>query len=180
MKVNTIEYNHGMQYVRGDTYGFDPSVRIHVTANIVGDVELGPNCRIDGNVTITGNVRIGRNCHIAANAALFGANEIHIGNHCGISAGARLFTGTDDVRGDLLGLHAENELEHDGIRGPIIILDYSIVGANSVIMPRAEMWKGSVLGALSLLKVGGTVPEGWIYAGVPAHSVRPRMPLRYT
>lgn len=165
------------QFITGRNYGFPDSVKLHCTANLFGDIEIGENTRIDGFVTITGRVAIGRNCHIATGACLFGGQGIVIGDHCGISAGVKIFTATDDPDLGVLALHAENAIER-GFWGKAVVLnDYVTIGANSVIYPGVTIGRESMVGALSY--VNGDVEPGWIYVGAPARGLRRRPPLKY-
>lgn len=165
------------QFVSGREFGFDGSVKVHVTAVLHGDIEVGANTRIDGGCVVTGRVRIGRNCHLSTGSCLFGAHGITVGDHVGISAGVRVFTGTDDPRGDLLGLHEENELEHDGVHEPVWISDYVTVGANAVVLPGTILGAEAMVGALTLCR--GMMAGGYIYGGIPWRIIRPRPKLRY-
>lgn len=174
MRIQT----HQLQYIDGREFGFDKSVKIHVTANLIGDIEVGENTRIDGNVTITGNVKIGRNCHIATGACMYGsADSITLGDHCGISAGVKIFTGTDDSNIGLLALHGENELKRAAKEGKVIIGRCVVIGANCVLYPGVSIGDEVMVGALSF--VNSNLEPGWIYAGAPARGLRPRPPLRY-
>ncbi len=170
-----------LQFVDGRNWGFDKSVRIHDTANLIGSIEVGENTRIDGFVTITGRVKIGRNCHIATGASIFGSGGVVIGDHCGISAGVQIFTGTDDPRSDMLGLHTENELHAYKLSGSILIGNYVVIGANSVVIPAngnvIRIDDEAVIGALTLVK--GWVPARAIYGGIPGRVMGQRTPLRY-
>lgn len=174
MKINTLGPD---QYIDGREYGYDKTVKIHKTANLVGDIDIGPNTRIDGNVTITGRVIMGENCHIAVGACLYGSGmSILIGNNCGISAGVKMFSGTDDPDSGCLSLHAESTLKRAGIVGPITLGDYVIIGANSVVMPHSLLATKTVIGSLSFVR--GYFATG-IYAGAPARLLRARPPLEY-
>ena len=177
MKIDT---NNGVQYIRGDTYGLPKSVRVHVSANIIGDFQCGENCRIDGNVTITGRVTLGRNVHIATGARLFGGNDIFIGNHTGIGPGSTLLTASDDPHSDLIALHSENELETKAIKGPIVIGDYVLICAHCVILPNTQISDEVILGAMSLVTGKEYLHAGRVYAGIPAVDIRNRQKLRYT
>jgi acetyltransferase-like isoleucine patch superfamily enzyme len=176
MKINT----GGNQYIRGDTYGFSKTVKIHNTANIIGNFTCGENCRIDGNVTITGKVTLGRNVHIATGAKLFGANGIFIGDHSGIGDGSTLLTSTDDPHADLIAMHAENELETAAIKGPIIIGNYVLICSHCVILPNVQISDEVILGALSMVNGKSYLSTGRVYAGIPAQEISSRPKLRYT
>jgi acetyltransferase-like isoleucine patch superfamily enzyme len=166
-----------LQYVDGRSFGLDKTVKIHATANLIGDIEIGPNTRIDGGVTITGNVKIGRNCHISTGACLYGSAGIIVGDDCGISAGCCIFSGTDDPDIGLLALHAENDRKRAAREGTVRIGNRVVIGANCVFYPGVTVGDEVMVGALSFVNMN--LEPGWIYAGVPARGLRPRPPLRY-
>ena len=65
---------------------------------------------------------------------------------------------------------------HVGERGvlkirPVRIGARCTVGQSSVVFPGATMEEGSVLGALSLLPKGKTLPAGTVWGGNPAHEI---------
>lgn len=150
-------------YISGDAFGLHESVMIHRLANIAGDVEFGENSRIDAFVTITGTVKAGKNCHIGNGVSIFGSEGVEIGDDSAISPGAKIFTGSFDAGTMYLG--NPQVKNHDAIKGPVIIGDKCIVGANSVVLPNSIIGGNTCVGALSL--VNGHIASG-IWAGIPA------------
>jgi len=83
-----------------------------------------------------------------------------------ISIGDNAFIGGDAV---IIG--------HVGERGvlrirPVRIGARCTVGQSSVVFPGATMEEGSILGALSLLPKGKTLPAGTVWGGNPLHEIR--------
>ena len=146
--------------------------RVHRLANLAGNVTLGVGTRVDAFVTITGNVKIGRFCHISTGACIFGGAGFSMGDYSGLSAGVKVFTATEDVSGDSMMNPCAPEKYRAPIIAPIRVGDHCVVGANSVLLPGADLPDGAVVGALSLVKAQ---LSAWaIYAGVPARFIKSR------
>lgn len=148
---------------------------IHHLANLAGDIEIGEGSRIDAFVTITGKVKLGRCVHISTGACIFGGAGVEIGDHSGISPGVKVFTATEDVSGEWL-MHPTAPAELRRVESKAIKIGrHCAVGANSVLLPGADLPDGVVVGALSLVK---TPLRGWsVYAGVPVEYRYPRSQL---
>ena len=101
--------------------------------------------------------RIGRNVLINS-SNLFDFDLIEIGDNA--------FIGGDAV---IIGHVGEGGLLR--IR-PVRIGARCTVGQSSVVFPGATMEDGSVLGALSLLPKGKTLPAGTVWGGNPLHEIR--------
>ena len=100
--------------------------------------------------------RIGRNVLINS-CNLFDFDLIEIGDNA--------FVGGDAV---IIGHVGEKGLLK--IR-PVRIGARCTVGQSSVVFPGATMEEGSVLGALSLLPKGKTLPRGTVWGGNPLHEI---------
>lgn len=123
-------------------------------------------------MTITGRVKIGRNVHIAVGACFFGGGLIELEDYVGISAGVKVFTATEDLSGEYLtNPTVPAELTNPRV-APVRIGRHAVIGANSVILPGADVGEGSCVGALSLVKEP-LAPWG-IYAGIPARRIKDR------
>lgn len=145
---------------------------VHKTANLVGGISLGEGSRVDAFVTITGTVIVGRRVHISAGACIFGTGGVVIDDYSAISAGVKVFTATEDLSGEWLCNPCSPKDRRRPIEAPIRIGKHCVVGANSVLLPGAELKDGACVGALSLVK---RPLMGWtIYAGVPAKFIRRR------
>jgi acetyltransferase-like isoleucine patch superfamily enzyme len=158
-------------YLSGSNFGWPESVRVHRLANIVGErVTVGEHSRIDAFVTISGSVQIGKRVHIANGAAIFGGEGVTIGDGCSVSPGAQIFTATDDVHSDMLA--GPQLVEQYAKRAPVRMGAFSVVGANSVVLPGAVIGDEVQIGACAVVR--GTVPDNQVWAGVPAHYLCPR------
>jgi galactoside O-acetyltransferase len=145
--------------------------QVHRLANIVGAVEIGVGSRIDAFVTITGRVKIGRYVHIGAGVGIFGANGFEIGDYSGLSPGVQIFTATEDLSGRTV-MHPTAPVERPVASSPIRVGEHCTIGANSVLLPGAELPDGACVGALSLVK---TKLAPWsISAGIPAQYIKSR------
>lgn len=145
-------------------------VRIHRWANIAGEVTIGRGTRIDAFVTITGTVILGDYCHISTGACIFGGAGFEMGDFSGLSPGAKVFTSTEDI--DRGFMHPTAPGERFPISAPIRVGSHCAVGANSILLPGADLPDGVVIGYNS-----GTKERlmAWsVWAGNPARFVRMR------
>ena len=121
-----------------------------------------------GSSTVT----IGSNVHLGTSVTINAAAPVEIGDFSGLAAGVKLFTTDDDYGGEYLTGPTVPQ-EHANITAEGIRIDrHCIVGANSVILPGANLAEGVAVGALSLVK---SPLDAWgIYGGVPARLIKPR------
>ena len=150
----------------------DNGAKVHSSANIAGEVDIGANSRIDAFVTITGNVRIGRNVHISTGACIFGGEGVDIGDYSAISVGVKIFTATEDLRGESMTNPTISAAYRNTFSAPIRIGKHCVVSAGAVLLPGAELLDGACVGALSLVKE--QLWEWAIYAGIPAKMLKAR------
>lgn len=138
----------------------------------VESMSIGNNVRIDDFCILSGEVVLGSNIHIGAYSALYGSMGIKLEDNTGISPRCSLFSAMDDFGGDFLigPIHAK-ELTHV-TGGPILLKQYSQVGAGCIVFPNVTLEEGSVVGAMSL--VNGSLPEWTVSVGVPARVIRKR------
>jgi maltose O-acetyltransferase len=109
-----------------------------------------------------GNFEMGKNSVINARCVIDNRNKIQIGDSCSISAGVTLLCDSHDI---------DSEYFH-GKSLPKKIGDLVFIGWNAIVLPGADMGKGAVLSAGSVL-VNNAV-DGGVYAGNPAILVRKR------
>lgn len=122
---------------------------------IIGDanIEFGRNIIIDDFVFILAKsrIRIGDNVHIACFSSLIAADEIDLGNFCAVSHGCRILTATDDFKDWGFG-NSTVSAEYRNIEcAPIKIGRFSIIGANSVVLPGVTIGEGATVGACSVV-----------------------------
>lgn len=138
--------------VRGFTPAFGKECYLAETAAIIGDVVMGDYCSVWFNTVIRGDVnsiRIGNKVNIQDGSilhCLFEKSVIEISDNVSIGHnviihGAKI---EDDV---LIGMGA-------------IVMDYSVIGRNSIIAAGALVLEGTI------------VESGSIYGGVPAKRLK--------
>lgn len=122
--------------------------KIHKTAIIEGDVELGDEVYVSAYAVIKGDegkIRIGNKCSIQEHCTLHGSGVI-IGDEVTIGHGAI-------VHGCSIGNHV-------------------LVGMGAIIMDGAEVGDWCIIGAGALVPPGMKIEENSLVMGVPAKVIR--------
>jgi len=180
--------HHTMQNPFNTGYYCSEELRTFGFARVGDDVQIAKNCVIVGlhNITFGDHVRVDAFTTLIASAPMVFGNRIHIGGHChfvaserlefgdfgGTSQGVRIYTASDDYSGRaLMGPLVPPEYRKPACR-PIRLGDYAVIGANSILLPGADMGEGSILGAQSL-SMKPLDPWG-IYFGSPAKRIKAR------
>jgi galactoside O-acetyltransferase len=152
----------------GEDCKIDPSVRFLDASNII----LGSGVRIDAFSVLSaggGLIEVGDKVHISHSVRIYGGGGVTLGFASGVSSGCAIYSQTDDfVSGHLAHPTIPIELRQVFAK-EVNIGDFCIIGANSVILPGAEMGRGAAVGALSLLKQEVQALE--IFAGSPAKRI---------
>lgn len=159
------------QWVSGVEFGWDKSVMVHRLALIVGkNVRVGRYSRIDAFTVLTGRVTLGERVHIGTGACIFGTYGVSMGDCSTLSPGAKIFTATDAVDSAYLGspLVLEREMKYGGV----IVGAFSVVGANSVVLPLVGI--GEEVQIASNSTVTKRVPDGQVWGGNPARYIKDR------
>lgn len=114
-------------------------------------------------------VVIGENVYISPKAYIdsHSGSRISIGNNVYITRNVVILNHTDTHKGGPLNLWTKYGGER--ICKDVIIEDNVFIGVNSVIMPGVMIGRNSVVGALSF--VTKDIPEGAVFAGVPAKQI---------
>ena len=130
-------------------------VKIYEPANIVGveNIEFGSNVIIDcfSYIYALKPMRIGNNVHIASFVFLSGADRIDIGDFVGIFQGAKIYSSTDDFKDWGFGNPTIPEEYRNARRAPVTFDRFSVVGANSVVLPGVHVGEGASVGACSVV-----------------------------
>jgi acetyltransferase-like isoleucine patch superfamily enzyme len=154
------------------------NVLIDVGVFLIGskNISIKDYTWIDTNVRLEamlGRIEIGSRVHVAANVIIGARESVIIGDFAAIAAGAKIYANSEVP---LPGLHMSGPMvpeEHKSFRSKKIVLGKdSLVGANAVLLPGANLGEGSIVGALSLLNK--TVPDWEIWTGTPAKKVADR------
>lgn len=134
---------------------------------------IGDHVAIDKGVYVTTALSVGDYCHIAHNVSIIGGKSglLMMYNFANIASGARIIVVSDDFTQGMINPIVPVKYRRL-IGGSIIMHPFTVVGANSVVLPNVIMMEGSVLGANSLLRES---TEPWtIYAGSPARPIGKR------
>jgi len=131
----------------------DPSVFLSPSAQLFGNIEVGPESSIWPNVVIrveSNHVRIGRYTNIQDFVMIHigYSNSTEIGDFCSIT-------------------------HHTTVHG-CKIEDDCLVGINAVVMDGAEIGKGSIIAGGAMIREESIFPPGAIIAGVPAKQIGER------
>lgn len=135
--------------------GFTPKIGegtfIAETAVIIGEVQMGNDCSIWYNAVLRGDVnaiRLGNKVNVQDNVTVhctYKKAATEIGNNVSIG--------------------------HNAIVHGCTIHDNVLVGMGSIIMDNCEVGTGSIIAAGAVLTQGTKVPDGSIFAGIPARKI---------
>jgi len=115
------------------------------------------------------NISIGENCWIWHHSIIDGSNGVTIGEGVQIGAWVGIFTHSSHVAVRLHGKSYINVDKNDRIcyiRSPVVIGDYSFVGAGACILPGVSLGRGCLVAAGAV--VTKSVPDFSVVQGNPA------------
>jgi hypothetical protein len=128
------------------------------------------NCFVAPNATIVGDVVMGDECSVWFNAVVRGdVNSIRMGNKVNIQDGACIhctYLKTQTVLGNNV------SIGHNAIVHGCTVEDNVLIGMGAIVMDRVHIGKNSIIAAGAVVLEGTVVPEGCIFAGVPAKKVK--------
>lgn len=140
------------------------------------NIQIGDYTWVDVGVKLEatlGSIAIGSRIHIAPYVVIGAREKVTIEDYAAIAAGSRIYSNSEIPRkGFRMSGPMIPESEKSYISKPIHIGRDAVVGTNSVLLPGANLGRGAVLGALSLLN--RNVPEWEIWAGHPARRISTR------
>jgi carbonic anhydrase/acetyltransferase-like protein (isoleucine patch superfamily) len=152
---------------------------LHETALVYNPehVVLGNHVRIDGYTILSpsdsGSIRFGDHVHVSSFVCIFGAFVCNISDFCNIASGCKIYSCSDDFGGEsLIGptVPVHTRVLH---HGPVTMEPFSVMGANSILMPNATLGFGSALLANSML-MAGMDDDYMILWGSPVKNAKPR------
>jgi carbonic anhydrase/acetyltransferase-like protein (isoleucine patch superfamily) len=130
---------------------------------------IHPSAYIAPGATVLGDVTVGKNSSIWPGAVLRGdINSIRIGANSNVQDCAVIHVADDYPA--IIGDHVT--VGHGAVVHACKIADKVLVGMNSTILDGAEIGKGSIIAANSLVKMGMSVPPDSLVAGVPGKVIR--------
>lgn len=132
-----------------------PNVKTFEYTKIIGieNIIFGKNIIIDDFAFIyaKGKIKLGDYVHIGIHASITGGDELIVGNFCAISQGVKILTATDDFKDWGFGNSTIDDQFRNVKSLPIHIGDFSIIGANSVVLPGVKIGVGAMVGANSTI-----------------------------
>ena len=117
----------------------------------------------------SGDLIIGTDCYINPHCVLYSGNGIRIGNDVLLAPGTIIAPANHALARRDLPIRLQGFMPS---RGGVIVADDVWIGANSVLIDGANIGKGAVIAAGSV--VTGTVPAYEIWGGVPARKLKDR------
>lgn len=116
-------------------------------------VEIGDNCIIDDFTYISGNVFIGDYTHVASSCTMQASSgKITIGSFVGIGSGTKIFAATSNYLIPSFDLPTlPIEIRNGAIIEDVSIEDYTLFGANSVVLNGCQIPEGVAFGANSVI-----------------------------
>lgn len=119
----------------------------------ISNIEFGSPVLIDDFVLISARpkMKIGNYVHIASFTSIGGGEYFEMGDFSGISQGCRILTGSDDFKDWGFGNPTVPEQYRNVKRAPVVMGRFSIIGANSVVLPGATIGEGASVAAGSVV-----------------------------
>ncbi len=134
---------------------------------------LGHDVRIDDFTVISGNVRLNNFVHLSQFCGLYGDEAgIEIEDYTAVAAKCSIYAVSDDYVGASIPTPMVPMKYKTMIQKPVHIGKYSILGANTVILPGVSVGEGTTVGAMSLCNKD--LEEWSVYVGTPAKRLRDR------
>ena len=127
---------------------------------------IGEDCFIAENATIVGEVTMGDQCSVWFNAVL---HFIKMGNKVNVQDGAVVHC-TYEKSPTTIGNNVS--IGHNALVHGCTIKDNVLVGMGSIIMDDCVVESNSIIAAGAVLIKGTHVPEGTIFAGMPAKKIK--------
>lgn len=132
--------------------------------------KFGKECFLADNAVVVGEVLMGENCTVWFNAVVRGdVNSITIGDNTNIQDGA-VIHGTYERAKTVIGNNVS--IAHNAVVHGCTLEDNVLVGMGAIVMDDTVVGKNSVIAAGAVVLPGTRIPEGSVYAGVPAKRVK--------
>lgn len=142
----------------GHTPRIDPAAFVAPGAQLIGDIEIGPEASIWYNCVLRGDV-----------------NRIRIGARTNVQDGSVIHVdspkpGAEDGHPTLIG--EDVLIGHQAMVHGCILHDRAFVGLGAIVMDGCVIESEAMLAAGALLTPGKRIPAGQLWAGRPAKYVR--------
>lgn len=132
--------------------------------------QFGANCFLADNAAVIGEVIMGENCTVWFNAVVRGdVNSITIGNNTNIQDGA-IIHGTFEKAKTVIGSNVS--IAHNAVVHGCTLEDNVLIGIGAIILDGTVVGANSVVAAGAVVLPGTLIPPGSVFAGVPAKKVK--------
>lgn len=132
--------------------------------------QFGDDCFIAPNATIVGDVITGRQCSFWFNAVVRGdVNSIRLGDKVNVQDGAVIHCTYQKTKA-IIGNNVS--IGHNAIVHGCTVHDNVLIGMGAIVMDNCVIGANSLIAAGSVVLEGTHVPEGSLFAGVPAKFVK--------
>jgi carbonic anhydrase/acetyltransferase-like protein (isoleucine patch superfamily) len=146
----------------GHTPVVDPSAFVAPGAQLIGDIEIGPDASIWYNCVLRGDVN---RIRVGARSNIQDGTVIHVDSpKPGHEDGLPTLIGEDVLIGHLALVHG------------CVLHDRAFVGLGSIVMDGCVIESEAMLAAGGMLTPGKRIPSGQLWAGQPARYVRDLSP----
>lgn len=138
--------------IRGKSPIFGQNCFLSETSVVVGDVVMGDDCSVWFNAVIRGDVhyiRMGNKVNIQDNATI----------HC-------TYQRAPTHIGDCV------SIGHNAIVHGCTIHDHVLIGMGAIVMDGSVIESNCIIAAGAVVLEGTRVPEGSVFAGVPARKIK--------
>ena len=129
----------------------DPSAYIHPSADLIGDVWIGPGCYVGPSASLRGD---------------FGRIVLEAGANVQDTCVLHGFPGADTL------VEADGHIGHGAVLHGCVIRRGALVGMNAVVMDEAEIGELAIVAACAFVRAGMKVPPRMLVAGVPGKVMR--------
>lgn len=154
-----------------------PIISKNLRIRVPEHFHIGEGSIVDDFCYFSTRVSVGSFCHIANNVSIAGGcdRQFSLGNYSSVSAGAKIWCSSDDFNCDMAALApAGIQIDRNTITGDVTIAELTIIGCNSVVMPKNDIPVGVTIGALSFVPAEFKFEAWSLYAGTPLRFIRKR------
>ena len=141
----------------------------------MGNITIGDNVIIDSFCSLIvpeGYLKIGSYVHIGSFCHLLASEGVEIKDFAGLSQGVKLYSKTDDLSGKSLTNPTIPRTYKNAKKGKVVLNEFVVIGAGSVVLPNVNIGVGSSVGAISLVT---TNLRSWtMFIGNPLKKLAPR------
>lgn len=137
-------------------------------------ISIGNNVRIDDFCILVGDITLENYIHISPFASIHGTGggSVTMQDFTAMGSYATIYAGSDDFNGGTLTNSTVPRKYCKVVYGDVVMEKHCMLGVKSVLLPKAYMKEGSVLGAMSLLN---KKTKPWsVYFGSPARRISDR------